>query len=299
MGINTSVAALLTRAREEGTSFAATATIGRQSLTVPNAELVALARRLGVADPDWSSFAPDGYSEDFFRLFFGAQTVTSFDASPYQNVGVVHDFNQPLPACHHGSCDVVFDGGSMEHIFDVRQVLSNYMLLPKVGGSVFISTTANNLCGHGFYQFSVEFFYRVFCAANGYEIEKVCLIETPFHGVERSGQQKVYLAADPPTVGKRTVIVTDKPVSIYVHARRVADVPLFATPPHQSDYASRWDTFAADAGTGDGKPSEAEAPARDAAGFTYISAWDAWWRSRLQRRKNSLRNRKWFTPLVP
>ena len=32
------------------------------------------------------------------------------------------------------------------------------MALPKVGGDVYICTPANNLCGHGFYQFSPEFF---------------------------------------------------------------------------------------------------------------------------------------------
>jgi hypothetical protein len=298
VGIKTSVAALLVRARERGASFTRTATIGRQSLTVPMAELAALARRLGIAEPDWSTFAADGYCEDFFRLFLGTETLVSFDASGYQNATVVHDFNMPVPKAYHQLFEAVFDGGTMEHIFDIKQVLSNYMALPKIGGDVHICTNANNLCGHGFYQFSPEFFYRVFSETNGFRIEQVCVIETPFHLVEKSARQRIFEAADPMSVGKRMVIVTDKPVSIYVHARRIADRPLFAESPYQSDYRAEWTAHSVE-GT---SPSRLQAQVGQVTRgytFSYISGWQALRRWHLQRRKNSLRNRKWFKPLAP
>ena len=97
MGIKSSVAALSNALGSGGASFDHTATIGRQSLTVPVADLAALARRLGIAEPDWTRFAEDGYCEDFFRLFLGTETLTSFDVSAYQNATVVHDFNTPIP----------------------------------------------------------------------------------------------------------------------------------------------------------------------------------------------------------
>jgi hypothetical protein len=235
MGIITSFAALLVRARADGVPFDASATIGRQTLAVPLNDLAAFARRLAIAEPDWDTFAADGYAEDFFASFLGAERVTSFDASSYQGASVVHDFNTPLPPDYAGVFDAVVDGGTMEHIFDIKQVLTNYMQLVKVGGSVFIHTNANNLCGHGFYQFSPEFFYRVFTEANGFRVEQLCLIETPFIFLEKSGAQRVYEAADPSSVGKRAVIITDKPVSVFVHARRIADRRPFVTPPCQSD----------------------------------------------------------------
>ena len=299
MGIHASFGALLVRAKERGARFGTTATIGRQSLALPMQDLAAWARRLGTVEPDWDSFAVDGYSEDFFRKVLGAETVTSFDFSAYQGATVVQDFNEPLPRAHHATCDAVVDGGSIEHIFDIKQVLSNYMALPKIGGDVHICTNANNVCGHGFYQFSPEFFYRVFSEKNGYRIESVCLIETPFHLVEKSPRQRVFAAADPASVGKRMVIVNDKPVLIYVHARRIAARPLFAEPPHQSDYVGAWTTHAAEdvkQNQGEGGRGEADGRARR---FSYLSAGQALRRSLLQRRKNSLRNRKWFRPLVP
>ncbi len=291
MGIKTSVAALLLRARESGTRFDTTATIGRQSLTVPVADLAKLAKRRGIAEPDWRRFAADGYCEDFLRSYLDAQAVTSFDASPYQDASVVHDFNQPLPAAYHAAFDAVIDGGTMEHIFDVRQVLANYMGMIREGGSLFIVTPANNLCGHGFYQFSPELFYRVFSADNGFQVESLCLIETASHFVERSRRQAVYRTVDPATLRRRISIVGDKPVSLFVHARRTAVQPLFATPPQQSDYKASWQ--AAESGDEPTRGRDATKP------FAYFSPWEAGRRRLRQRRKNSLRNRKWFEPLEP
>jgi hypothetical protein len=303
MGIHTSFGALLVRAKERGASFQSMATIGRQSLSVPLNDLAIWAGRLGVSEPDWGTFAADGYSEDFFARILGAETVTSFDFSGYQRATVVHDFNEPLPRACHAVHDAVVDGGTIEHIFDVKQVLSNYMALPKIGGDVYICTAANNLCGHGFYQFSPEFFYRVFSEANGYHIESVCLIETPFHLVEKSPRQRVFAAVDPAVAGKRTVIVTDKPVSIFVHARRIADRPLFSQAPYQSDYLDEWNAHTAEeARKNDGEPrshADSGTVAEGSRRFTYLSRGQALRRWLLQRRKNSLRNRKWFKPLTP
>jgi hypothetical protein len=92
--------------------------------------------------------------------------------------------------------------------------------------------------------------------------------------------------------------VTDKPVSIYVHARRIADRPLFVDPPYQSDYRIEWTAHVSK----DDSPSQPQARVDRAASgyaFSYLSEWQAFRRRHLQRRKNSLRNRKWFKPLTP
>ena len=99
MGIHTSFGALLVRAKERGASFQSTATIGRQSLAVPLKETSPYGRvASALSEPDWDTFAADGYSEDFFARMLGAETVTSFDFSAYQRATVVHDFNEPCRA---------------------------------------------------------------------------------------------------------------------------------------------------------------------------------------------------------
>lgn len=297
MGITASTVALLARAKLAGARFDRTATVGRQSLALSNADLVRLARRLNLSQPDWKAFAVDRYCEDLFRYFLGARKVTSFDASDYQGASVVHDMNYPIPPEYAKEFDALVDGGTIEHIFDIKEVMCNYMSLVRVGGNIFICTTANNLCGHGFYQFSPEFFYRVFSETNGFRVEQVCMIETPFHLVEKSARQRIFEAADPMSVGKRMVIVTDKPVSIYVHAHRIADRPLFAEPPYQSDYRTQWTAHTV-CTSPESERQEKAGRAANGKNFSYLSGWQALRRRHLQYRKNSLRNRKWFKPLA-
>lgn len=284
MGINTSFARLLVEARLQGTSFADTLTIGRQSLTVPRAELSRMASRLGL--DAGGSLERDGYAEPFLTGMLGAQSVRSIDYSDYQQADIVHDLNQPLPREWHESFDTLIDGGSIEHIFDIRQVLSNYMTLVRTGGSIFILTTANNLCGHGFYQFSPEFFYRVFNRSNGFETRDVVLIESPLLSVEKSRHNRYFHANNPSQVGKRIQLVNCRPTMIFVHARKLTAQTPFATPPLQSDYRdTKWDRKRetdVDAGAPDGE-------------FSYLSLWQELGRRLRQKRKNSHRNKRFFT----
>jgi hypothetical protein len=296
MGINTCFARLLVRAREEGAAFGQTATVGRQSMAVPVEDLGQLTRRLDLPASAAHEIASERFADGFFRRLLGAQTITAFDYSDYQGADVVHDFNRPLPAGQARRYNALIDGGTIEHIFDVRQVLANYMTMVRLGGRVFLNTPANNLFGHGFYQFSSELFFRVFDPANGFETERVCLIETPFLSVEISREQACYETVDPARLGKRVLLANNRPVMLYVQARRVSDVEPFAQPPLQSDYKVKW--------VEDPSDRRAESSDRDPDGapdrpFTYIGRAEAVRRALRQRRKNSFRNRRFFRPFQP
>jgi len=289
MGINTSFAHLLVRARLQGVEFTDTLTIGRQSLTVPQRELAHMATLLGVNSD--GALAGDGFAERFVSDVLGARSVRSLDYSDYQQADIIHDLNQPLAPELHNSFDTLIDGGTMEHIFDIRQVLANYMALVKTGGSIFIMTTANNLCGHGFYQFSPEFFYRVFDPANGFETRDVVLIESPLLSVEKSRHSRYFHTNNPAEVGKRIQLVNCRPTMIFVHACKTSEQPAFATPPLQSDYSDRkWGNNRLHAVTRDSGASPADA-------FRFLSPWQEWQRRLRQKRKNSHRNKRFFKRL--
>jgi hypothetical protein len=177
----------------------------------------------------------------------GAREVLALDASDYESADFVHDLNEPIPDTLRGRFTTVFDGGTIEHVFDVAAVLRNYLAMVEVGGRLIIHTMANNYLGHGFYQFSPEFFYRVLTPENGYEIERVVLAEDDLRWrgalgvrvpVEVEGGW--YEVADPAAVGGRVELANRRPVVIQVQARRVADVPPFARAPQQSDYVVEW-----------------------------------------------------------
>ncbi|MGB5260719.1 MAG: hypothetical protein WBO34_09380 [Gammaproteobacteria bacterium] len=290
MGINTSFAHLLVRARLQGVEFTDTLTIGRQSLAVPHRELARMAALLGQSGG--GALAGDGFAERFLGDLLGARSVRSLDYSDYQQADIVHDLNQPLAPELHNSFDTLIDGGAIEHIFDIRQVLGNYMALVKTGGSIFILTTANNMCGHGFYQFSPEFFYRVFDPANGFETREVVLIESPLLSVERSRHSRYFHANNPAEVGKRIQLVNCRPTTIFVHAAKLSDQPHFSTPPLQSDYADiKWEKKR----IGTTAVSSA-APTPDEP-FRFLSPWQEYRRRIRQKRKNSHRNKRFFKRL--
>ena len=292
MGINTSIATLLSRARHQGTSFHRTLTIGRQSMAVPVADLARIAAKFGIEGASPEAVAAVEWADDFLGDCLGADTVTSMDYSDYQHANIVHDLNTPIPSELKEQFDAVIDGGSIEHIFDVRQTLENYMSMVKVGGSLFVAAPANNLCGHGFYQFSPEFFYRVFSAENGYRVKDMFLIESPLLSVEASRHQHYFRVQDPEKLQKRVQVLSSKPVMLWAHAERVASVPLFVTSPYQSDFKAQW--RAADAGERD--VAQPGAPGQS---FQYLTRWQELQKRFRQWRKHGLRRGKFVTPFDP
>jgi SAM-dependent methyltransferase len=243
MGIIRSNAAFYLAARARGVDFTRTITLGRQRLYVTTAELENLAARYR---PDLIGRLADlVYGEpadEFLRRFLDVQHLIALDRSGYEGAAMTHDLNQPLPDSLHEQFDAVIDSGTLEHVFNVPVAIASCMALVKRGGSLFLSSPANNLCGHGFYQFSPELFFRLFDNANGFTLSRLVLVTHPFPGAELSRRQIWYDVVDPADIGARAPLMTASPAFLMLEARRVDIVPLLATAPQQSDYVSRWQT---------------------------------------------------------
>ncbi len=237
MGINYESAKFMLYAQRKGVSFKQTAMIGRQGLMMAKSELV---RAFGDFQFDLSIEqattilqSQNGFAEPLFEQL-GAHSVASFDNSAYEQATEIWDMNQTVPADYHQRYSVVLDGGSLEHVFNFPVALKNCMEMVRVGGHFLSITPANNLLGHGFYQFSPELFFRVFTAQNGFELISVIA------GIENSNC-RWYKVTDPNTVKRRVTLVNNRPVYLMVIAKRVADVPIFAATPQQSDYVASWE----------------------------------------------------------
>ncbi len=298
LGINAPCAVRLAHARRDGIGFTDSITIGRMGMAVPEAELAAIAKTLDLDPAACRDLARDRFADRFFRQVLGAKTLRAIDNSAYQGADIVHDLNQPIPAELRESCDVLYDGGAMEHIFDVKQVLTNYMTMVRPGGHLFINVPANNLFGHGFYQFSSEFFFRVFAPQNGFAVRDMLVIESEFISVEAGRDWQCYRSIDPASVGSRIRLVSDKPLMLFVQAERTQCVTPFAQPPMQSDYQARWDEDAA-AREATGPAAAGDTEERLSQPFAYLTRWQSLKRKLKQRRKHSLRNRRFFTPIDP
>lgn len=242
MGLVYSNFRILLDARRRGASFESVVTLGRQQIYLSALEARLLAEEFPEASIDPGDVPAAGdYCEPWLRRWLHSQRVDSVDASSYEGASIVHDLNDRLPATLAAQYSAVIDGGSLEHVFHVTTAISNAMRLARVGGWVFVATVANNHCGHGFYQFSPEWFFRVFCPANGYQLVDVLLMPHRFPGTELSLNRRLFRACDPEQHGGRVGLVNPQPVLIFSSAVRLDDREPFASPPYQSDYAQRWE----------------------------------------------------------
>jgi len=235
----------LWEARLAGVNFQRVLTLGHLELFLHPTELKAL-RRAYQANPPYPLALPladyrfGEYADRFLKEFLGATMIETIDNSAYEGATIVHDMNTPVPAPLLGGFDVVIDAGSLEHIFNFPIAIKNMMRMLKLGGTVFLSTPANSLCGHGFYQFSPELLYRVFSPENGFEATRVTFLEATFTNVELSPIRRVYNVADPKSVGRRVGLTSGHPTVMMMEARKTKDLPPFAVMPQQSDYTVTW-----------------------------------------------------------
>lgn len=228
-------------------------TLGRQSLWVSPERLSDLLLEAGLtpeagAREHWSAALASARDRlEVFLTLLGATSVQAADASAYEGAELIHDFNYPIPAALEQQFDWIVDGGTLEHIFNFPTALRNCMRMLRVGGRLFLFTPANNYCGHGFYQFSPELFYRVLAPEYGFEVERLQAV------VDTAGFSRVlgvkyafpitgprYTVADPAQVKDRVLLVNAEPVLLFVQAHRTRLVDPLRTAPQQSDYVGHW-----------------------------------------------------------
>lgn len=246
MGISYLGARMMWDARRRGAHFDRVLTLGHQSLRLFPSEVSYFGEAYrqafdssvaAIDDYDW-----DDYVDGFLRDVLGAGSVTVLDASAYEGADTIHDMNVPVPESWHGRYDAIVDGGSLEHIFDIPTAFTNLANMLEVGGSIFVNTPANNMMGHGFYQFSPELMFRIFSDDNGFELVNVYLYEAGYPSVELTKKNTVYRVVDPVDIHQRVGLVNGKPVMMMVEARKIRAARMFEKPPHQSDYAAMWRT---------------------------------------------------------
>lgn len=239
MGIDSNNSKALLYARKNGASFDKCAMIGRQMLNVNAPNLYKNLRQFGFDINEESAAklltSSNGYAEDFLRLL-GAREIASFDASNYENATDVHDFNLPIAERCKNRFSLVFDGGTLEHIFNFPTAIRNCMEMVETGGHFLSVTPANNFFGHGFYQFSAELFFRIFNKTNGFAQPKIILFEDFV-------ESDWFEVTDPETVKERVTLTNNQPTSIMIFARKTAVVPIFAQTPQQADYSMMWQNF--------------------------------------------------------
>lgn len=233
MGIDIHNLNFLAHAQDLGVRYERTLAIGRQALFIEPFELEDHRRLRGLpplAEPARAPGAPR-YFEPLMQQWLGAREAESVDASAYEQATHIHDMNLswPAPSAQRGAFDAVLDFGCLEHVFNFPVAWRNCVDLCKIGGHVFHSLPANNLSGHGFYQFSPELFFNLYRRENGFELLGLWF-------AVKGDRRHWWKVANPMEVKRRVNLCNGHEVYMLVLARKLQDIaPLSA--PQQSDYA--------------------------------------------------------------
>ena len=277
MGLDFHSAQFLLHQKRRGLRFGRVLTLGHQGVYMPARLYQAQLKALGVAS------GPSDYADDFFRGL-GATAIDFIDASDYEGATVVHDLNQPIPAQLAEAYDCVFDGGTLEHVFNFATALKNCMEMVRPGGHLIAITPWNNYAGHGFYQFSPELFYSALSVENGYAVEQMLVVQ----------RGRWFEVANPGEVRGRIELINGEPTLLFLTAKRLARKPIFAAWPQQSDYSARWVAGAATQTAPTAAPGLKEALLQKSAA---LRALQRRWQARKVRRQSSIVNRKNFRPV--
>ncbi|HOD50942.1 MAG TPA: hypothetical protein PLM14_02320 [Candidatus Hydrogenedentes bacterium] len=237
MGVEVQTLRLLLLAKRAGVGFNATISLGHQDILVTSNRLrdvfAAFDMQISEAEAVLMTTSSNRFCDELFARL-GATQIDSVDASGFEEATILHDLNQPFPSHLVNRYSLAFDGGTLEHVFDLPRALRNFMELPSIGGHIIMVSPANNHMGHGFYQFSPELFYRVFSEENGYRLRALYLARL-------FSDSDWFRVMDPAIVQSRVGYnSTLSAFSLLAIARRVSLAPIFKNPPQQSDYVSEW-----------------------------------------------------------
>jgi hypothetical protein len=191
-------------------------------------------------------YFPDGNIDDILATrphadalftYLGASTVESLDYSPFEEATIIHDLNNPVPPELQNRFDFIYDGGTIEHVYDIKTTMENIKKMLRVGGIFAGLSVADGCLGHGFYQFSPELYRTVFSEENGYKILSYELVDITDLGAR-------FVPLETPPKGQRQEFRLQSAVSVnngFV-IQKVRDIDV--TPEYQqSDYVANWDHY--------------------------------------------------------
>lgn len=196
---------------ERRPNWASTLTIGRQNWWLSR-------RESNMVDCPIDHYSRTNYSEPFFRKM-GAKVLESVDLSPDEKPTFTSDLSLP-GALGDRKYTTICDFGTAEHIADQPTYWANLWGALEPFGSLLIVVPANQMCGHGLYQFSPEFFARM----GGFGIRYVEVAEYGWR------IRRIVFSAS-----SRFEIRTRRPTYVMAHLMKSRNLPFSL--PTQSDNA--------------------------------------------------------------
>ncbi|MBU0633737.1 MAG: hypothetical protein KKB82_09220 [Candidatus Omnitrophica bacterium] len=117
------------------------------------------------------------HAKTFFEMLgIPADQYYDIDKFDFDKPKILFDMQDEVDEKLSNSFNFIIDSGTLEHIFDIKQVLSNIVKMTKLNGYVLHIIPTHNFVNHGFYQCSptlLDDFYK----ASGFEIAESHVVE--------------------------------------------------------------------------------------------------------------------------
>jgi len=171
-----------------------------QDLTIKNLNRVLLMQN----EPPFNLNADKEYlekkiSDIDFCNFLGFESCDSLDFDNSEGATISFDLNQSsLPNQLNEKYDIIFNFGTLEHIFHLPNFFGNTFKMLKNNGIIFHSSPMNNMADHGFYQISPTLFYDYYIA-NQFQILDCFIVKHKKTWVGNSFNIEKYKTSDHPT----------------------------------------------------------------------------------------------------
>ena len=153
--------------------------LGRQTSYVSEEQVGAIADKFGFPCVVPIDKPADIANDEFLFRSLGFDVVESIDCNDYEQASHILDLNNEVPCEYYECFDVIYDGGTLEHLFNIPQALKSIFKMLKPGGLIIHGTLpVNNWVDHGFVQFSPTLFHDYY-SANKWEIIRSYIFELP------------------------------------------------------------------------------------------------------------------------
>ncbi len=173
MGISINIAAQLARISPLLKDCENGIMLGRQKMHFRPPDwtprLINTLGRMGINATPEDIFQEDEFCETYLKTI-GWPRLESLDFSDIEGAEYVHDLSNPVGKKLKDKFDLIYDGGTTEHVFDIAQAFRNVDAMLKEDG-IFVSCVGTDgWFGHGFYQVGPDIPWRYWVASLGYKM---------------------------------------------------------------------------------------------------------------------------------
>ena len=187
MGIATGAAELLFRIAKKITFKGKLLQIGNQDILFSQEQLSKMLRRYKFND---IKINQKKVESKFFFKSLKFDNIKSLDINAYENADIIEDLNHPIKKKYYNHFDFIYDGGSLEHVFNISEGLQNLSRMVKLRGHVMHLLPCNNYIDHGFYSISPTLL-KDFYTQNNFQVIEIYLIKQG-HDLSKHTSWSVY-----------------------------------------------------------------------------------------------------------